>query len=242
MTGDGRKESELVRFVADMVGAGSGTFLVAGPHEAAVAIAGVAGSSMLESAAGRLSERTWRRRRLALDSAATLSTLTVEALLARVLADDELLALFGDVMRAAADVATEREAATLGRALRDGVIAEDRAAVDRSRRVVRTLRDLDALDLRLLVQLSKPVPGLENTTFPDRAFRYSPNTLRQQLPELSDVIDAGLADLSRNGLIEQSGQVPTLDYQAPAPWVLTGYGRWLLEYLLTDTAPEAAET
>jgi hypothetical protein len=223
---------ELASRLPEAVGTGAGVAAMgASVHETGLAAVGTAGAVVAAQLVETSRALIRRRQGQVLDSAAAKIPLTVEQMLGEIAADDRLILLFGDVMRTAQRAADEVDAQALGRALADGVIRDDDAELDRAEWVIRTLGDVQPVHLRVLEHMSHPVPQWEESSFPDRRFRYSVNGLRAELPSVGQLMDSVIAVLSRNGLVVQAGTGSGLTPSfSPDVWEITETGRFLLAY------------
>jgi hypothetical protein len=87
--------------------------------------------------------------------AATAEVIDGEAVLRAIQEDERVSDMFRDVMSAAVRTGDDNKLGLLGRALASGVLAKDDAAVDEAQQFLRIASELDPVDLRALLELSK---------------------------------------------------------------------------------------
>jgi hypothetical protein len=123
-------------------------------------------------------------------SAATAEEVPLERVLERMHEDERLSDMFRSAVEAAMRTGADDKLRLMGRALADGILAEDGAAVDEAEQLLRTAVELDPVDLRALL------------LFRQRGMDRPWIALRQSLGLSAAVADMVMARLQRLGLVE----------------------------------------
>ena len=149
-----------------------------------------------------------------------------EDLLERIMEDERLADLFRATMEAAVRAGDEQKLRALGRALARGALATDDAEFDDAQLVLRTVGQMEPIDLRALVMLTeKPIP-LDAQGRPDRSEPGS-----GPIPGL-----AVLAHLEQLGLARERQDMKGMISGNGSPlyfanYVITPYGRQVLAHV-----------
>jgi hypothetical protein len=230
MTDDAGAPRDLTARSAAAVGGGLvglGAALFLGPVLGA--LVGSASSPLLADGAKAL-QRVVRRRldrvELASSVASEVAGCPFDALVEIATDDDRRLEIIGRALQAAALSESELTIRALGFALASGVLASDDAKVDASFRIVSTLGQLDAVDLRVLDRMCQEDTGWDVRPSDPKTSRPS---IEEAVPGVDVVLDHVVARLSTLGLISKP-DAGGLAWNG-IPWLVTSFGRLCVDTL-----------
>lgn len=200
------------------------------------ALIGSAASPLLTDGAkglGRVLRRRLERTQQAIDAATEFSGRNFDDLVEVASDDDRRLEIIGQALQGAAlskDGATIR---ALGRALAQGVLADDDARVDESLRIVSTLAALDPIDVKVLDRMCEPgsswfIRGTSNN--------LNRRSVTGEIPEAEPVVDHVIARLSQLGLVTRPDS-GGLAWDG-VPWIATDFGHLCVDTLHAAGAVE----
>ena len=227
-----RHLAELVPSTGGAVGGALAGVAIGG---APGAVVGAAAGAVVEHVVSEALARRRQRAAQAIQIAAGEAGLTADELLERFRTDERLHELAASVIAAAAETILQAKIRALGKALARGTLATDDGGIDQERFMVGTLAALEAPHVHVLQQLGERYADYGSEHSPDgtrRAHGWTPFALRQRVPGLTRVLGPVLATLGSHDLIVNTA-VGTYDY-IPGEgdrWVLTDYGRRLLDLL-----------
>jgi hypothetical protein len=173
-------------------------------------------------------QRAIRKVKVATDEAAGLYG-DAEALMARVVSDERLLWQFDATVSAASTAATDQKAKALGRALAEGALAVDDAAIDQAGMMTRILADLETIDVRVLARLTDLKLGRNVPPAAQLADERRPAHLYfEDLAELTRLDQ--LALLGPVNVLRRHGLIMDL-IGGRGGWYATALGVRIIEYL-----------
>jgi len=184
-----------------------------------------------------------RRAEQAVETAAEEAGLTPDELLERIVADERLVDLAMRVFTVAAEIALQARIRAAGAAL--GRAVRDDSAIDEERFIVDTLATLHMPHYRLLRQLGDRYEGYgqeRDANGQELLHGWSPAALREHQPGLVPVLGPVMGALASQDLVRNTN-VGRYNYTPGAAdrWVLTDYGRRVLDRLLEAQGSEEPE-
>lgn len=162
--------------------------------------------------------------------------------LERLLQTDGATELLVAAFTAALDAHLAKKRAALATAVRNGLLASDSAAIDHARVLVRTMEQLEAVHIRVLLEIANgddprpaPVEGKPGSAHGGIG-GATHETLAAVWPDDEGIVRALTSFLESQGLISREATWDALE--GGGTWFVTPFGRALLSLLESDDATD----
>jgi len=173
------------------------------------------------------------RARTAFEEATEAASVSADELLEAIMADEALTDLFRMAMEQAARTGSQQKLEALGKALAHGALLKDDAHFDQAQLRLRTIGEMEAADIRVLVRLDKGYVRCKDAYSKKRVLDDGSESRTEHDVFPPDPPYAIRAHLERLGLVRQDIKQES-KLRRTVTLVLTDYGKEVLR-LVTDS-------